>query len=178
MDLVLALKFLHVAAVILWLGAGFGLMLAGLLMGRKARPQDILALLRILSFLGPRLFRPAGLATLASGLALTLLGGAGWPAWVVTGLAGFAFTALFGARVLGRGTEAALAAAEASGPAAAVAPAQRLFRLAQVDYAVQFAIVFLMVVKPGWSEIAVLSGLAAVVVLAALAAFRPVPDMT
>lgn len=178
MDFVLALKFLHIAAVILWLGAGAGLMLAGLLAGRRARPQDVLAVLRVLSLLGPRLFRPAGLVTLASGIGLALVGGYGWPAWVVMGLAGFAFTAVFGARVLGRGAETALATAAHAGPAAAVAPARRLFRLSLVDHAVQFAVVFLMVVKPGWGEIALLCGLAAVVTLAALATFRPLPRTT
>jgi hypothetical protein len=48
-------------------------------------------------------------------------------------------------------------------------------RLAMMDYTIQFAIVFLMVVKPSWSDFAVFGGIASVIVLAALAALRPLP---
>ena len=44
-----------------------------------------------------------------------------------------------------------------------------------MDYAVQFAIVFLMVTKPGWSDFAVFGGISSVIALAVLAALRPVP---
>ena len=50
---------------------------------------------------------------------------------------------------------------------------RRIYRLAAFDYAVQFAITFLMVVKPGWQDVATLAGLGAVVTLAVLAAFGP-----
>jgi hypothetical protein len=33
-----------------------------------------------------------------------------------------------------------------------------------------------MVVKPGWQDMAIFAGLGAVVILAALAAFRPLPQ--
>jgi len=177
MESLVVVKFVHVVLAIVWLGGGFALMLAGGLIGRKGRPAEVLGLLRIVSLLGPRLFLPASLATLASGLTLVLLGGLGWAAWVVLALAGIAFTAGFGALVLGPGADAALALADRGNPAAAVVQARRLFRLARLDYAVQFAIVFLMVAKPGWSEVAVLAGLASVVTLAALAAFRPFPRL-
>ena len=51
---------------------------------------------------------------------------------------------------------------------------RRTQRLAMMDYAVQFVIVFLMVVKPGWSDLAIFGGIGSVIALAVLAALRPV----
>jgi hypothetical protein len=85
------------------------------------------------------------------------------------------FTATFGALVLGPSCERALKLADTHGADAAIPALRRVQRLAIMDYAVQFAIVFLMVVKPSWSDFAVFGGIAAIIALAALAALRPLP---
>jgi uncharacterized membrane protein len=176
MDFAVVLKFVHVTAAILWVGGGFTLLFAGMLRAGKAPAHELLALVRTVAFLGPRLFMPVSVITLGSGLALLFVAGWGWQAFTVLGLAGVVFTALFGMLVLGPLAERAVARADDRGAAAALPDLRRIFRLARFDYAVQFGIVFLMVVKPGWGEIAVLSGLGAVLALAALASFRPLGE--
>jgi uncharacterized membrane protein len=173
MDITLLLKFVHVTAAILWIGGGFTLLLTGMLRLGRASADELLGLIRTVAFLGPRLFMPVSLITLASGVALLFLAGWGWQAFTVLGLAGVVFTALFGSLILGPSAERAVALAEKQGAAAAMPALRGIFRLAKLDYAVQFGIIFLMVVKPGWSEIALLAGLGAVIVLAAFATLRP-----
>jgi len=176
MDVFLVLKYAHVVSAILWLGGGFALLLACGMMAGRARAADQLSVVRVVALLGPRLFMPASIATLATGVALTVTAGWGWQPFTILGLAGIAFTALFGALVLGPAAERAVRRADAEGPVAALADARRLIRLARFDYAVQFAIVFLMVVKPGWSEMATFAAIGGVLALAALASFRPAPQ--
>jgi uncharacterized membrane protein len=174
MDLISLLKFAHVLAAVLWVGGGFTVILAGLLLQRRSPAESQIAVVRATTLLAPRLFIPASVFTLASGVALLFLAGWGWQPFTVLGLAGVIFTAGFGATVLGPSCERAVKTADDHGATAALPQLRRLYRMATLDYAVQFAIVFLMVVKPGWQDFAVFAGLAAVIVLASLAALRPV----
>jgi uncharacterized membrane protein len=178
MDLASLLRFVHVCAALIWVGGGFVMVIGGIARARQIPAKDQLAHMRTLAFLGTRLFRPASIATLASGVALLFAAGWGWQPFTVLGLAGIVFTAAFGALVLGPSCEKAAQTAEAWGAVSALPLLRRIYRLAAIDYAVQFAIIFLMVVKPGWQDMAILAGLGGVVLLAALAAFRPLPRAT
>ena len=173
MDLSTLLKFVHVIAALLWVGGGSTMILAGIARARSASADDQLAHVRTLAFLAPRFFVPVSLATLGSGLALLFAEGWGWQPFTILGLAGVVFTSLFGALVLGPSCEKAVKMAEAWGAVSALSTVRRAYRLAILDYAIQFSIVFLMVVKPSWQDFAIFAGLAAVVALAALATFRP-----
>lgn len=174
MDLYVMLKFGHVAAAVVWLGNGSALVLLGMILSRRGDAQGFMALIGNVALLGPRLFLPASIATLLTGVALVLVGGHGWPAWVVLGLAGIAFTALFGALVLGPSAERAVAMAARVGARVAQADGRRLLRLAKFDYVVQFAIVFVMVAKPGWDQPGALMA-AAMAILAGAVAFLQAP---
>jgi uncharacterized membrane protein len=177
MDFATILKFVHVAAAVLWVGGGFAMILTGLLMTGRSSAEAQLALVRATTLLAPRLFIPVSIITLASGFALVFVAGWGWQAFTVLGLAGVLFTAGFGMFYLGPACERALKIEETQGAAAALPQVNRLQRLAMIDYAVQFAIVFLMVVKPGWQDVAVLAGLAAVIALSSIATLRPPPRL-
>jgi uncharacterized membrane protein len=177
MDLSSLLKFVHISAAVLWVGGGFAVILAALLLQRRGAAETQVALIRATTLLAPRLFIPASIVTLVSGLALLFAAGWGWQPFTIFGLAGVIFTAAFGAIVLGPGCERAVRLADTQGAAAALPVLRRITRLATMDYAVQFAIVFLMVTKPGWQDKAILGGLAAVIALAVLAAIRPMPRL-
>jgi uncharacterized membrane protein len=177
MDHLTFLKFVHVCAAVLWVGGGFAMILAGFLLAGRSTAETQLAVVRAIVLLAPRLFVPASLVTLASGVALLFLAGWGWQPFTVLGLAGILFTAGFGALVLGPSCERALKIEKTHGATVALPLLRRTQRLAVLDYAVQFAIVFLMVAKPGWQDFAIFAGLGAVVALAVLAAMRPVARM-
>ena len=177
MDFTTALKFAHVLAAVLWVGGGFTTILAGILLARRATAQNQLVILQAVTLLAPRLFIPASIFTLASGVTLLFAAGWGWQPFTTLGLAGVLFTATFGAVVLGPSCERALKLADTHGAESAIPSLRRVQRLAMMDYAVQFAIVFLMVVKPGWQDFAIFTGLAAVIAIATLAALRPMPRL-
>lgn len=178
MDFATSLKFAHVLAAILWVGGGFTTIIAGIVLAGRSTAETQLAVVRAVVLLAPRLFIPASVFTLASGVTLLFVAGWGWQPFTVLGLAGAIFTAGFGATILGPSCERALKLADTKGPEAAIPSLRRVQRLAMMDYAVQFAIVFLMVVKPSWSDFAVFGGIGSIIVLAALAALRPMPRLT
>ncbi len=173
MDFALLIKFTHVSAAMVWLGGGLAMILAAALMGPNARPDQIMSVVRMVALIGPRLLMPASIATLLTGLWLAIYGGYGWPAWLVLGLAGIAFTAAFGALLLGPTSERAVRTATRQGDAAAMTDARALIRYGRFDYVVQFAIVFLMVVKPDWSEVQLLATLGLAVLAGAVLTLRP-----
>ena len=176
MDFATTLKFAHVLAAVLWVGGGFTTIVSSIVLAGRSPAETQLAIVRATVLLAPRLFIPASIFTLASGVTLLFVAGWGWQPFTVLGLAGVLFTATFGALVLGPSCERALKLADTHGAEAAIPSLRRVQRLAMMDYAIQFAIVFLMVVKPSWSDFAVFGGIASVIALAALAALRPVPD--
>jgi uncharacterized membrane protein len=175
MDLTSLLKFAHVLAAVLWVGGGFTVILAGLLLQGRGLAETQLAVVRATTLLAPRLFIPASILTLATGVALLFVAGWGWQPFTILGLGGVIFTSVFGATVLGPSCDRAVRLGDAEGATAALPILRRTYRLAVMDYAVQFALVFLMVVKPGWQDMAIFAGLAAVIALATLTALRPVP---
>ena len=177
MDLTSLLKFAHVLAAVLWVGGGFTVIIAGVILAGRSTVDAQLAVVRATTLLAPRLFIPTSVFTLASGVTLLFLAGWGWQPFTVLGLAGVIFTAGFGATVLGPSCERAQKLSETHGAEAAIPALRRVQRLATMDYAIQFAIVFLMVVKPTWQDFAVFGGLAVVIALAALAALRPMPRL-
>jgi uncharacterized membrane protein len=174
MDFALLIKFAHVSAAMVWLGGGLAMILAATLMGPNARPDQIMSVIRMVALIGPRLLMPASIATLLTGLWLAIYGGYGWPAWLVLGLVGIAFTAALGALVLGPTSERAARTAASLGNDAAMGDARRLIRIGRFDYVVQFAIVFLMVAKPDWSEVPLLAAIGLAVLAGAALTLRPV----
>lgn len=162
------LKFLHVTAAVLWVGGGFAMILASCLLASHASAQAQLAFVRVTALLGLRFFVPLSMVTLASGVALLFLDGWGWQPFTVLGLAGIVIVGAFGGLVLGPACERAVMTGQTHGVSAALPQVRRIRRLAIADYAVQFAIVFVMVVKPGWDDVAVFSGLVIVVGLAVM----------
>lgn len=178
MDLSTLLKFAHVFAAVLWVGGGFTMIIAGVVLAGRSTAETQLAVVRATVLLAPRLFVPLSVFTLASGVTLLFVAGWGWQPFTILGLVGVVFTASFGTFVLGPMCGEVVKLEQAKGAAAAIPMLRRLQRLATFDYAIQFAIVFLMVTKPDWQDFAVLGGLVAVVVLALLASIRPVNHVT
>jgi uncharacterized membrane protein len=173
MDLYLILKFVHVTSAIIWLGGAFVFIVLMQALSSRANAERFYALLANVSFIGPRLFLPASVMTLITGLATAHVGGFGWPAWVVLSLAAVTVTTLVGAFKLGPMGDRYVAAAKAKGPAAAWPLGMQLLRLARADYVLQFFIVFLMVTKPDWSDLALIVPLVLTVLLVGVAAFLP-----
>lgn len=175
MTLYEVLLFLHLAAVIIWLGAGF--LIAVLIFGAERAGDRAKegSYHRDVGWLAPRLFIPASLASLLLGILLVVEGEWGFgQVWITIALAGWAVSFLLGILYFKPEGERIGALVEQYGPGYREVD-QRLHRLNIVDR-VQLTILFLMVadmvVKPTGEDGGLLIAGAAILALAlALAAF-------
>ncbi|HVE76904.1 MAG TPA: DUF2269 family protein [Actinomycetota bacterium] len=146
------LLFVHVFAVILWVGPGF---LFQILTERAAATEDTAALSTVVregERLGKTLFGPASIIVLASGIWLTLEGNWGFDQiFVIGGLVGVVASIAIGGLFIGP-TVGSLA--EGLGSSSTLDPALkrgllRLRNAGRVDALIMTVVVFLMTVKPG-----------------------------
>ena len=146
------LQFLHVAAAIVWLGSGVGLVALMATMTRAGDRATLMAVTRHFDVLGPRLFGTAAMSTLIFGVLMVIVGdGIGFTdTWIVIGLVGVAISMVIVG--ISKGVNKKLTAAiEQHGPehpdAAAAMSQSRM--LNYIDLVVLFVVVWAMVVKPG-----------------------------
>jgi uncharacterized membrane protein len=162
------LLFVHISAAVIWIGAGFLLVVLAL---RAERENDEAQIARILddnAWLATRLFIPASLTVFAAGVLLTIDGPWEWDQlWVVLGLLGYLTTFLTGLTILRPRGDRIAEAVERDGrlTAASLADARRLLALARIDYVVLFLVIADMAVKPTGDDVGLLIAMAAVCVL-------------
>lgn len=153
MDSYLLLKLIHVVGAILWVGGASILTLLCVILDRRRDDHATLTGVSYVALLGNRVFAPLGLGVILSGLVLAWLGGYGFAAWTVLAVAVVAGTFTMGAAVLGPTCERTVRLwAETGDTAAAIGLGRRVLRLVKLDLGGQFAIIALMVLKPGWTD--------------------------
>jgi uncharacterized membrane protein len=178
METLLLLKLVHVVGAILWVGGASILTLLVLILDRRGDDAATMTGVSYVALLGNRVFAPLGLLVIATGLLLAWLAGWGLAAWTVLATVIVAATFLLGALVLGPSCERAVRTWEATGDATGSIPlGRRVLRLVKLDLGGQFAIISLMVLKPGWSDPLLLVP-AAILVVGALAFWRGAPPST
>jgi uncharacterized membrane protein len=143
--------FLHVSGVIVWVGGAAVIQVFGVLTKRAADPAKSAFFARSVSWTVLRVFLPAALVVVASGVGLVEEGGWNWDeVFVVAGLALWAVVALVGFGYLARALGAAGDRLAAEGPSPALALRMRnLVWLSRGLLVVLAVVVFLMTVKPG-----------------------------
>jgi uncharacterized membrane protein len=155
-DTYTVLKFLHILCAIIWVGGGFSLVVLGVVANGRNDAEAILRIVKDVAFLSTRLFIPSSLATFVFGAATAYFGGYYGTLWVWIGLAGFVATFLTGALILGPTAEK-IGRLEAAGQLAeASAIGKGLLKTAKFDYVVLVVVVADMVLKPGYSDVALL----------------------
>ncbi len=144
------LKFLHVSAVIVWLGAVITLAVLFVRLAREREAGGLRLLARQAEFVGKSLIGPAAIVTLLAGGALMAEMHSGMPAWVWWGLIGF-FTSMFlGGFLMQRtGRKLSTIASSPAPDAAAIGALQgRLRMLGIVNIVILLSVVWAMVAKP------------------------------
>jgi uncharacterized membrane protein len=169
------LKFLHVAAVVIWLGAGF--LIAVLVYGaeRAGDRQRQFGYYRDVAWLSPRLFIPSSLATFILGILVALDGDWGFDQlWIVIGLVGYAVSFLLGILYFRPESQTIGALVEEHGPEHAEIErrTRRLNGIERVQLLILFLVVADMVVKPTGDDTGFLVVSAALLALAIAAAAR------
>ena len=174
MDWYSIVKFLHVAAAVLWVGGGFALMLLAVRADMAGNVERTLNAMGAIGELGNRLFMPASVLTLLFGLIMCWFWVGFSQLWIVIGLAGYATTFLVGTMIFKPTADrmGEITAREGMTPAV-LAEGRRILRVARFDYAVMLIIVADMVLKPTAADTAILAAMLAVLLLGTLAAFGP-----
>jgi uncharacterized membrane protein len=153
MDLYLLLKLVHVVGAIVWVGGASILTLLCVILDRRGDDQATLTGVSHVATIGNRVFAPVGLGVILTGLVLAWLGGYGFAAWTVLAVLIVVCTFTLGAFVLGPTCERTVKLwAETGDTAAAIGSGRRVLRLVKLDLGGQFAIIALMVLKPGWTD--------------------------
>lgn len=143
--------FLHLTAAMVWIGGGVAVQVFGILTQRAADPDKAAFFGRSTSYVVLRLFLPAALVVVVSGIGLVESGHWDWgEPFVTLGLLLWAIVALVAFGFLGRAMGRAGAQLVAEGPSPALGLRLRnLVWLSRALLATLIVVVFLMVVKPG-----------------------------
>lgn len=160
----------HLVFAILWLGAGFSLVVLGLLGEWRSDVGSMRTALDGANRLGNVYFVPVSLLVIVFGVALVLESDA-WSfgqLWIVLGLVGYAITFLTGLLVIKpRGERIGRMVEQAGGAMTpeALLEGRKLLTLARIDYVVLFLVVLDMVVKPTGDDAGLLIVMAAILVV-------------
>jgi len=167
-------EFVHIAAVILWLGGGTLSVLSAIKADRAKNAADFARALGDVVFFSTWLFVPAGLVAFACGLTMAYLTELFSELWILIGIGGFAVTFLMVVLVIKPRAEKLLASGNRDEAAADMfARGREILLIAKFDYAMLFLIAADMVLKPAPSDVALLAVMAAVIVGAGLLFLRP-----
>ncbi|HET8581319.1 MAG TPA: DUF2269 family protein [Candidatus Paceibacterota bacterium] len=145
-----ALVFFHVAAAIVWLGSGITLEILEFEAAYGSTRGRIMANLRRGSWFGARVFAPAAITTILTGILAVAVGRPTFgQLWVIMALIGVAAAAALGAGILGRTSDRLAKRMGEGAPDAEIAAGLARIRAAsQLDLAILVFILFDMVVRP------------------------------
>lgn len=144
-------RVIHVSVAVFWVGGGLLLTVLALAAERRSDPGELASIARQAAFVGEKLFAPAGLVVLLTGIAMMLNTDWGWGRfWIDAGLAGYAVTFATGAGVLSPLAKKVSALLASQGPTAPETQQaiKQILLIARVDIAVLLLVVADMVTKP------------------------------
>ena len=142
-------KFVHIAAVIVWLGGLVALSVLNAHLAREHNPSVMAALAKASRVFGGTVVGPAAGVTLLAGIVMVITAGLSFATlWIAWGLGGLLLSMFLGATVIRRAGEQ-LTAQYAHGDQAQVVALQRRVRsLNLLNLLILFSVVGAMVFKP------------------------------
>jgi putative copper export protein len=144
-------KFLHVAAVIVWIGSVFTLSFINARLARERDRAALVSISRQSSFYGRAIVGPAAAITLVSGIVMIAILGLGFDTlWIIWGLAGIFGNLVIGAAFI-RPVNVKLsniAPTSAPGDPSMMALQRRLATLTIINLVLLLSAVWAMVFKP------------------------------
>ncbi|MGH3009286.1 MAG: DUF2269 family protein [Gaiellaceae bacterium] len=144
-------KLIHVSVAVFWVGGGLLLTALALRAERSDDPEDLATVARQATFVGEKLFAPAGGIVLVMGIAMVIDQHIGFgTTWVDIGLAGFALSFVTGIAVLAPRAKRLVELFDTVGAAAPETQAaiREILVIARVDIAVLLLVVADMLMKP------------------------------
>ena len=144
-------KLIHVAVAVFWVGGGVLITALAIRAERSDDPEDLATVARQATFVGEKLFAPAGLVVLAMGITMVINDHIGFgTTWVDIGLTGFAISYVIGIAVLSPRAKKLVALLDTLGAAAPETQAaiRQILLIARSDVAVLLVVVADMLMKP------------------------------
>lgn len=162
-------KLLHIITATAWVGGGLMLAVSSEIAQRAPGPV-FSGFSAVAARLGGVFFMPMAMSTLVFGIIATALAWSFADLWVLIGLAGIAITIGIGMTIIKPTTDriAELASKEGPDSAGVRALSADLLRKGRFDAVLLLVIVADMVLKPGYDDLPVVVGMAAIIVLAAV----------
>jgi uncharacterized membrane protein len=144
-------KLIHVSVAVFWVGGGLVLTALALWAETKSDPEEMATLARQASFVGEKLFAPAGLIVLAMGITMVINDHIGFgTTWVLIGLVGYAVTFTTGVAFLAPRAKRISVLLETKGAAAPETQAaiKQILLISRIDVGVLLLVVADMLMKP------------------------------
>lgn len=168
--------FLHVACVIVWLGCGLSLSIRAAAAVRSNDDAALISVVEDSSKIFGKIFGMAAGGALIFGAILTWLAWSFTDLWIDIGLLALIASAGIGMFVVGRRNHRLQAMVEREGgySTAAINEARQITTIAQFDVVLFVIVVADMIFKPSHNNTFILSAMAVVLVVGALAVWRRV----
>jgi len=144
-------KLVHVAVAVFWVGGGVLLTALAVRAERADDPEQLATIARQATFVGEKLFAPAGGIVLAMGITMVINQHIGFgTTWVDIGLAGWAISFITGIGVLAPRARRLVELFDTAGAAAPQTQAaiREILVISRVDVAVLLVVVADMLMKP------------------------------
>lgn len=144
------LVFIHILSACAWLGGGFVMQVMGLRLGAAPSKERMRDFFEVAHYVSPRIFMPAAIVTLLSGVTLVWMGGAFLrDTWIIIALVGVVLTVMLGATQIGPRVAKIHALFESNADVATINPiARRLNLFTRIDVAILVLVLLDMVLKP------------------------------
>lgn len=145
--------FLHVLAIVVWVGGAIGLQIQAVRAERSNEPGRVATLAHESEWIGFRVFMPASLIALASGILMVAQDG-GWTfgePWILVGLGALAVSFLIGALYLGpeSGRIGTLTTEHGAEHPEVQRRIRRVFAVSRAELALLVLVIADMATKPG-----------------------------
>jgi uncharacterized membrane protein len=144
-------KLVHVSVAVFWVGGGLLLTALAIRAERADDPEQLATIARQATFVGEKLFAPAGGVVLAMGIVMVINRHIGFgTTWVDIGLTGWAISFLTGIGILAPRARRLVELFETAGAAAPQTQEaiREILLIARVDVAVLLVVVADMLMKP------------------------------
>lgn len=143
--------YVHIVSAVIWVGGSFYVQLLGIRASRSEDPLELPRLGRNVEYLGTRVFIPASLLLLASGVVMTVQAWRFEQFWIAAAIALWVLSAVAGSVYLAPRSKRAAELFEAEGPTSPTGRAltNRLFFVSRLELVSFAVIIALMVFKPG-----------------------------
>lgn len=145
------LLFLHILGGVTWVGGAIYAQALAIRVSRAEDPNELPALARHLAVLGLRVFMPASLVVIVTGVVMTVQQWSFGQPWIAVAVGLWVLSAALGAVYVGPRIGKVGLLFEAEGPASEAARSllQRLFLVSRLELLSFLVILGLMVFKPG-----------------------------